>query len=109
MIDSITMNILFFSGPLLQVFQEKSRTNRGRLPSLTSSKKEEVRQTYLFTNHLLLTTRAKENGRLHLAKVGINVRLKPNFNLTQLHLSVVIFFSSPLIHLVLRIENHLSR
>ncbi|XP_060555505.1 ras-specific guanine nucleotide-releasing factor 1-like isoform X3 [Ruditapes philippinarum] len=55
-------------GPLLQVFQEKSRTNRGRLPSLTSSKKEEVRQTYLFTNHLLLTTRAKENGRLHLAK-----------------------------------------
>ncbi|XP_052281011.1 ras-specific guanine nucleotide-releasing factor 1-like [Dreissena polymorpha] len=56
-------------GPLLQVYQEKQRGNRGRLPSLgSSSKKEEVRQVYLFTNHILLTTRAKENGRLHLVK-----------------------------------------
>jgi len=59
------------AGTLLQVFQEKARGSRGRLPSLgSSSKKEEVRQVFLFTYHLLLTTRAKENGRLHLVKVG---------------------------------------
>ncbi|KAL3866713.1 hypothetical protein ACJMK2_043994, partial [Sinanodonta woodiana] len=58
--------------PLLQIFHEKSKGSRGRLPSLGSypfrEKKEEVRQVFLFTNHLLLTTRAKENGRLHLVK-----------------------------------------
>ena len=61
-------------GSLLQVFTEKSKAGRGRLPSIGNyafrdSKKEEVRQIFLFTNHMILTTRAKENGRLHLAKV----------------------------------------
>ncbi len=60
-------------GTLLQVQQEKPKGGRGRLGSFTSSlkdpKKEMVRQCFLFTNHLLLTTRAS-NGRLHLAKVS---------------------------------------
>ncbi|PVD19918.1 hypothetical protein C0Q70_20412 [Pomacea canaliculata] len=57
-------------GPLLQVVNEKNRSARGRLGSFSSSfkdKKEIVRQVFLFTNHILLTTRAS-NGRLHLAK-----------------------------------------
>ncbi|KAJ8303945.1 hypothetical protein KUTeg_017528 [Tegillarca granosa] len=58
-------------GPLLQVFHEKGKSSRGRLGSISSSfkesKKEVVRQVFLFTNHMLLTTRAS-NGRLHLAK-----------------------------------------
>ncbi len=62
----------FVSGSLIQVLHEKLKTNRGRLGSFSSTfkeaKKETVRQVFLFTNHLLLTTRAS-NGRLHLAKV----------------------------------------
>ncbi|XP_055880494.1 ras-specific guanine nucleotide-releasing factor 2-like isoform X5 [Biomphalaria glabrata] len=58
-------------GPLLQILNEKGKSNRGRLGSFSSSfkesKKEVVRQVFLFTNHILLTTRAS-NGRLHLAK-----------------------------------------
>ncbi|XP_055956373.1 ras-specific guanine nucleotide-releasing factor 1 [Patella vulgata] len=58
-------------GPLLQVLNEKNKSNRGRLGSFSSSfkesKKEVVRQVFLFTNHMLLTHRAS-NGRLHLAK-----------------------------------------
>ncbi|ESP05611.1 hypothetical protein LOTGIDRAFT_102760, partial [Lottia gigantea] len=58
-------------GPLLQVLNEKGKSNRGRLGSFSSSfkesKKEIVRQVFLFTNHMLLTHRAS-NGRLHLAK-----------------------------------------
>ncbi|KAI8793196.1 ras-specific guanine nucleotide-releasing factor 2, partial [Biomphalaria glabrata] len=57
--------------PLLQILNEKGKSNRGRLGSFSSSfkesKKEVVRQVFLFTNHILLTTRAS-NGRLHLAK-----------------------------------------
>ncbi|XP_033749223.1 ras-specific guanine nucleotide-releasing factor 1-like [Pecten maximus] len=58
-------------GALLQVFNEKGKFGRGRLGSFSSSfkesKKEVVRQVFLFTNHMLLTTRSS-NGRLHLAK-----------------------------------------
>ncbi|XP_013403416.1 ras-specific guanine nucleotide-releasing factor 1 [Lingula anatina] len=58
-------------GCLLQVMTEKVKPNRGRLGSFSSSfkesKKETVRQVFLFTNHLLITSRAS-NGRLHLAK-----------------------------------------
>ncbi|XP_041368300.1 ras-specific guanine nucleotide-releasing factor 2-like isoform X2 [Gigantopelta aegis] len=58
-------------GPLLQILNEKSKSSRGRLGSFSSSfketKKEVVRQIFLFTNHMLLTTRAS-SGRLHLAK-----------------------------------------
>ncbi|CAG5136128.1 unnamed protein product, partial [Candidula unifasciata] len=58
-------------GPLLQILNEKGKSSRGRLGSFSSSfkesKKEIVRQVFLFTNHILLTTRAS-NGRLHLAK-----------------------------------------
>ena len=61
-----------FSGSLLQVMEDKPKSGRGRLGSFTSSfkqNKENVRQVFLFTYHILLTTRAS-NGRLHLAKVG---------------------------------------
>ncbi|XP_071116557.1 ras-specific guanine nucleotide-releasing factor 2-like [Haliotis cracherodii] len=59
-------------GPLLQVIHERGKSSRGRLGSFSSSfkesKKEVVRQIFLFTNHILLTVRAS-NGRLHLAKI----------------------------------------
>ncbi|XP_064620078.1 ras-specific guanine nucleotide-releasing factor 2-like isoform X2 [Lineus longissimus] len=58
-------------GSLLQVLNDRSKSGRGRLGSFGSSfkesKKEQVRQVFLFTYHLLLTTRAS-NGRLHLCK-----------------------------------------
>lgn len=75
-LDQLYLHIFIcLAGPLLQVFTERSKAGRGRLPSIGAypfrdTKKEEVRQVFLFTNHMLLTTRAKENGRLHLAKVG---------------------------------------
>ena len=67
------------TGTLLQVIIDKPKGGRGRLGSFSSSfkesKKEIVRQCFLFTNHLLLTTRAS-NGRLHLAKVSAPFILK---------------------------------
>ena len=64
--------VLFTPGSLLQVLQDKNKSGRGRLGSFSTtfkeSKKDVVRQVFLFTNHILLTTRAS-NGRLHLAKV----------------------------------------
>ena len=61
------------TGTLIQVTTDKSRGGLGRLGSFSSSfkdgRKETVRMAFLFTNHLLLTTRAS-NGRLHLAKVS---------------------------------------
>ncbi|XP_070202561.1 ras-specific guanine nucleotide-releasing factor 2-like [Littorina saxatilis] len=57
-------------GPLLQVLNDKAKSSRNRLGSFSSSfkeKKEIVRQVFLFTNHILLTTRTS-SGRLHLAK-----------------------------------------
>lgn len=61
------------TGTLIQVVTDKSRSGFGRLGSFSSSfkdgRKETVRMAFLFTNHLLLTTRAS-NGRLHLAKVS---------------------------------------
>ena len=61
------------AGTLIQVSTDKGRSGLGRLSSSFSSsfkdgRKETVRMAFLFTNHLLLTTRAS-NGRLHLAKV----------------------------------------
>ena len=69
------VQILFFDfkGPLLQIPSEKTKFSRNPLGSFSSSfkeKKEIVRQVFLFTNHILLTTRTS-NGRLHLAKVNI--------------------------------------
>lgn len=65
-----------YSGTLIQVMMDKSRSGFGRLGSFSSSfkdgRKEAVRMVFLFTNHLLLTTRAS-NGRLHLAKVRQSV------------------------------------
>lgn len=43
---------------------EKSRTNRSRLPSF-KSEKEALRQCFLFSNHLIIATRTS-GGRLHL-------------------------------------------
>ncbi|XP_071170637.1 ras-specific guanine nucleotide-releasing factor 2-like isoform X4 [Mytilus edulis] len=67
-------------GPLLQILQEKGKSSRGRLGSLSTSfkdsKKEVVRQVFLFTNHMLLTTRAS-NGRLHLAKSSKMLQILP--------------------------------
>ena len=61
---------MYITGTLLQVFHEKPKSGRGRLGSWTKDQKKEiVRQVFLFTNHMLLTTRAS-NGRLHLAKLG---------------------------------------
>uniref|UniRef100_A0A1I8IW63 Ras-specific guanine nucleotide-releasing factor 2 n=1 Tax=Macrostomum lignano TaxID=282301 RepID=A0A1I8IW63_9PLAT len=53
---------------------EKGRNTRPRIGSFSStfnkdSRKEAVRQVFLFTNHLILTTRAS-NGRLHLVKTA---------------------------------------
>ena len=70
-----------FPGTLLQVIIDKPKGGRGRLGSFSSSfkesKKEIVRQCFLFTNHLLLTTRAS-NGRLHLAKVSVRTSMDCN-------------------------------
>ncbi|XP_077868755.1 ras-specific guanine nucleotide-releasing factor 1-like [Saccoglossus kowalevskii] len=64
-------------GSLIQVYAEKGK-NRSRLGSLSSSKsdprKEGVRQCYLFTHHLLITTRGS-SGRLHLSKTGGKIAL----------------------------------
>ncbi|KAL0271645.1 UNVERIFIED_CONTAM: hypothetical protein PYX00_008672 [Menopon gallinae] len=51
-------------GTLLQLPNEKSRTNRSRLPSF-KSEKEALRQCFLFSNHLIIATRTS-GGRLHL-------------------------------------------
>uniref|UniRef100_A0A1I8HJ56 Ras-specific guanine nucleotide-releasing factor 2 n=1 Tax=Macrostomum lignano TaxID=282301 RepID=A0A1I8HJ56_9PLAT len=59
-------------GTLTQVMGPDKQRIRPRLGSFSStfgkdSKKEAARQVFLFTNHLILTTRAS-NGRLHLVK-----------------------------------------
>ena len=73
--------LFYFPGTLLQVIIDKPKGGRGRLGSFSSSfkesKKEIVRQCFLFTNHLLLTTRAS-NGRLHLAKVSVRTSMDCN-------------------------------
>ncbi|XP_072167414.1 ras-specific guanine nucleotide-releasing factor 1-like [Diadema setosum] len=64
-------------GNLIQVTQERSRQSRSRLGSLggkVESKKEGVRQCFLFTKHLLITSRTS-GGKLHLAKVGGKIPL----------------------------------
>ena len=55
----------------MQLLSDKAKMGRPRLGSI-SSRKEPVRQrqVFLFTHHILLTTR--EKGRLHLAKVSID-------------------------------------
>ena len=75
------------AGSLIQVLNEKPKGGRGRLGSFSTtfkdSKKETVRQVFLFTNHMLLTTRTS-NGRLHLTKVrhGTQVRdINGNLNI----------------------------
>jgi len=68
------MCVFVVAGTLIQVMTDKGRSGLGRLGSFSSSfkdgRKETVRMAFLFTNHLLLTTRAS-NGRLHLAKVSV--------------------------------------
>ncbi|XP_071844358.1 ras-specific guanine nucleotide-releasing factor 2-like [Apostichopus japonicus] len=59
-------------GSLIQVSNDRNKTSRNRLGSLGSSrdtKKEGVRQCFLFTKHLLVTTRTS-GGKLHLNKIG---------------------------------------
>ena len=59
-------------GNLIQVTHERSRQSRSRLGSLggkVESKKEGVRQCFLFTKHLLITSRTS-GGKLHFAKVS---------------------------------------
>lgn len=71
LILSYLIHVVLAAGPLLQVLNEKTKSSRNRLGSFSSSfkeKKEIVRQVFLFTNHILLTTRTS-SGRLHLAKV----------------------------------------
>lgn len=62
------------SGSLIQVSNDK-RTPKSKLSSIGNTfkdlKKEVVRQCFLFTNHLLITTRSS-SGRLHLLKVGFS-------------------------------------
>jgi hypothetical protein len=61
------------AGTLIQILNDKPKSGRGRLGSFSSSfkesKKDSIRQVFLFTNHVLLTTRTS-NGRLHLVKVS---------------------------------------
>ncbi|XP_038072295.1 ras-specific guanine nucleotide-releasing factor 2-like [Patiria miniata] len=64
-------------GTLTQVMQERTRVSRTRLGSLgakVETRKEGVRQCFLFTKHLLITTRTS-GGKLHLAKVGGKIPL----------------------------------
>ncbi|XP_077988793.1 ras-specific guanine nucleotide-releasing factor 2-like [Glandiceps talaboti] len=65
-------------GTLIRVYAGEKGKNRSRLGSLSSSKsdarKEGVRQCFLFTHHLLITTRGS-SGRLHLAKTGGKIPL----------------------------------
>ncbi|XP_041465330.1 ras-specific guanine nucleotide-releasing factor 2-like isoform X3 [Lytechinus variegatus] len=64
-------------GNLIQVTHERSRQSRSRLGSLggkVESRKEGVRQCFLFTKHLLITSRTS-GGKLHLAKVGGKIPL----------------------------------
>lgn len=60
----------FFSGTLIQIL-EKPRGARSRLSATFGGKgsgdKEAIRQCFLFSNHLLLTTRqSDDDGRLNL-------------------------------------------
>lgn len=55
-------------GALLHVHSEKGKHQRSRLSSFRSER-DVVRQCFLFTNHMLLCTRAS-NGKLHLAEVS---------------------------------------
>lgn len=69
------MTIFMHAGNLIQVTHERSRQSRSRLGSLggkVESRKEGVRQCFLFTKHLLITSRTS-GGKLHLAKVGTNM------------------------------------
>ncbi|XP_033633758.1 ras-specific guanine nucleotide-releasing factor 2-like isoform X1 [Asterias rubens] len=64
-------------GTLIQVMQERTRVSRTRLGSLgakVDTRKEGVRQCFLFTKHLLITSRTS-GGKLHLAKVGGKIPL----------------------------------
>ncbi len=64
---------VFFPGTLIQCMNDKGKKDRSRFgSSFKDSKKEVVRQVYLFTNHMLLTTRTS-NGRLHLIKVRLQL------------------------------------
>lgn len=70
----------FYAGPLIQVFNEKSKSSWSRIKD--RREKEVICQVFLFTNHMLLTTRAS-NGRLHLAKVSRKNEIAVKFKLSQ--------------------------
>lgn len=55
------------AGSLVQLLNDRPRTQRSRLASFStkSPEKEAFRQCYLFSNHLILTTRST-GGRLNL-------------------------------------------
>lgn len=55
-------------GALLHIQSDKNKNQRSRLGSFRSER-DVVRQCFLFTNHMLLCTRAS-NGKLHLTEVN---------------------------------------
>lgn len=66
----LTYYFMFFSGTLIQIL-DKPKGARSRLSATFGGKgggdKEAVRQCFLFSNHLLLTTRqSDDDGRLNL-------------------------------------------
>ncbi|XP_033120543.1 ras-specific guanine nucleotide-releasing factor 1-like isoform X1 [Anneissia japonica] len=63
-------------GSLVQVVHERkmSRSRLGSLGAKGETKKEGVRQCFLFTKHLLITMRTS-GGKLHLCKIGGKIGL----------------------------------
>ncbi|OWA52235.1 Ras-specific guanine nucleotide-releasing factor 2 [Hypsibius exemplaris] len=58
-------------GTLIHVLKDasaRSRSSRFTRSIGTTDKSEVVRQCFLFTNHLIITSRSTTNGKLHLAK-----------------------------------------
>ncbi|XP_055347134.1 ras-specific guanine nucleotide-releasing factor 1-like [Paramacrobiotus metropolitanus] len=56
-------------GTLVHVLKDASSRGRSsRFTRSASDKSEIVRQCFLFTNHLIITTRSATSGKLHLAK-----------------------------------------
>ena len=47
---------------------KSARSSRFTRSIGTTDKSEVVRQCFLFTNHLIITSRSTTNGKLHLAK-----------------------------------------
>jgi hypothetical protein len=77
--EKVFYKIWFFSTDSLILWMgDKSKTNHGqRITSRDLRRNEIVVQCYLFSNHLVITTRAS-NGKLHLVKVRLIILLLKN-------------------------------